>query len=88
MLSGTVEPECRRRRRMILLGNAGADTAAPVAVLSSADNAPDRQATKALAQATIHPPVDGSATTGRQLFVTATDHCWSVLDWAHSIAVN
>jgi hypothetical protein len=80
MLSGTDEPECRRRPRLIPAGNLGlkagvdATTAVPVAIQISADDAPDRQATKALAHATIHPAVIGAATTGREL--------------ANSIAVN
>lgn len=77
MLSGTVEPECRQRRRPILFGTAdaldGADaTAAPrVEALSSADDAPVRQATKTLAHAIIHAAVNGVGTTGRELFPTA-----------------
>jgi hypothetical protein len=73
MLSGTDEPECRRRQRAILASNVGAmggadaTTQTPVAILTSADDAPDRQATKALAHATIHPAVIGAATTGHQL---------------------
>jgi hypothetical protein len=73
MLSGTDEPECRPRQRLIPTGNLGlkagvdATTAVPVAIQTSADDAPDRQATKALAHATIHPAVIGAATTGREL---------------------
>ena len=69
MLSGTDEPECRQRRRAILassvgvMGGADATTPTPVAIRTS----PDRQATKALAHATIHPAVIGAATTGREL---------------------
>jgi hypothetical protein len=73
MLSGTDEPECHQRQRLIPAGNLGlkagvdATTAVPVAIQTSADDAPDRQATKALAHATIHPAVIGAATTGREL---------------------
>jgi hypothetical protein len=73
MLSGTDEPECRQRQRLIPAGNLGlkagvdATTAVPVDIQTSADDAPDRQATKALAHATIHPAVIGAATTGREL---------------------
>jgi hypothetical protein len=72
MLSGTDEPECRQRQRAILassvgvMGGADATTPTPVAIRTS-DDAPDRQATKALAHATIHPAVIGAATTGREL---------------------
>jgi len=76
MFSGTEEPECRQRQRLIpacQLGlKAGVD--GRIAIQSSADDAPDRQATKALAHATIQPAVNGAATTGREL--------------AHSIAAN
>jgi hypothetical protein len=80
MLSGTDEPECRQRQRLIspchfgLKAGVDATTPAPVAIQSSADDAPDRQATKALAHATIQPAVNGASTTEREL--------------AHSIAVN
>ena len=57
-----------------VLGGADATAAVPVAIQTSADDAPDRQATKALTHATIHPAVIGAATTGREL--------------ANSIAVN
>ena len=73
MLSGSDEPECHQRQRLIPAGNLGlkagvdATTAVPVAIQTSADDAPDRQATKALAHATIHPAVIGAATTGREL---------------------
>jgi hypothetical protein len=69
MLSGTDEPECRLRQRLIpacrLGPKAGVD--ARVAIQSSTDDAPDRHATKALAHATIQPAVNGAATTGREL---------------------
>jgi hypothetical protein len=77
MLSGTDEPECRQRRRTILSGNAGAmggaDATAPtpVAFLTPANDAPDRQATKALGHATIHLAVTGAAPAGHELFLTA-----------------
>jgi hypothetical protein len=80
MLSGTDEPECRQRQRLIpachigLKAGVDATTPAPAAIQSSADDAPDRQATKALAHATIQPAVNGASTTEREL--------------AHSIAVN
>lgn len=76
MLSGTGEPECRQRQRLIPARHLGqkAGVDARVAIQSSADDAPDRQAIKALAHANIQPAVNGAVTTGREL--------------AHSIAVN
>jgi hypothetical protein len=73
MLSGTVESECRQPQLLILADNRGAvvgadaTAAAPAAMPTSADDAPDRQATKALSHATIQPAVIGAATTGREL---------------------
>jgi hypothetical protein len=70
MLSGTDEPECPQRQRRIsaeivrIVGCANATTPAALAILTSADDAPDRQATKALAHTTIHPAVDGAASAG------------------------
>jgi hypothetical protein len=72
MLSGTVDPECRQRQRIILsrnaavVGGADATSLSPPGILTWADDAPDRQATKALAHATIHPAVHGAA-AGREL---------------------
>jgi hypothetical protein len=80
MLSRTDEPECRRRQCLIparhrdIKNGVDAITAEPAVIETSADDAPDRQATKALAHATIHSAINGPATTGREL--------------AHSIAVN
>jgi len=76
MLSGTEEPECRQRQRLIPARQLGlkAGVDGRVAIQSSADDAPDRQATKALAHATIQLAVNGAATTGREL--------------SHSIAAN
>jgi len=69
MLSGTDEPECRLRQRLIPACHLGPKVGvdARVAIQSSADDAPDRQATKALAHATIQPAVNGAATTGCEL---------------------
>ena len=80
MLSGTDEPECRQRQRLLpachfgLKAGVDATTPAPVAIQTLADDAPDRQATKALAHATIQPTVNFGSTTEREL--------------AHSIVVN
>jgi hypothetical protein len=69
MLSGTDEPECRQRQRLIPACHFGpkAGVDARAAIQGSADDAPDRQATKALAHATIQPAVNGAATTEREL---------------------
>lgn len=97
MLSGTVDPECRQRQRIILPGNGRAvddsdsTTPTPAAMLASADDAPGREATKAVAHATIHPAVNDAATAGRGLFVAATQNgvgTHHAADWANSIAVN
>jgi hypothetical protein len=80
MLSGTDEPECRRRQWVIpachldMKHGVDATTAEPAVIETSADDAPNLQATKALAHATIHPAANGAATTGREL--------------AHSVAGN
>ena len=60
MLSTTVEPECRQRPFVVsyAMTGPGSGEAAP------ADRAPVREASKALAQATIHPAVDHVATYG------------------------
>jgi hypothetical protein len=97
MLCGTVEPECRQRKRVI--SSARVDTvvgevaiaAMPAAILISADDAPDRQATKGVARATIHPAVDGAATAGCKLLGAArhtSARAYGATDWANSIAVN
>jgi hypothetical protein len=96
MLSGTDEPECRQRQRTILSGNAGAvggaDATAPtpVAFVTPADDAPDRQATKVLGHATIHLAVTGASPAGRELFVTAkqTNVGAHAIDRANSIALH
>ena len=97
MVSEAGEPECLQRQPMILPGIVGAVSGAnatvvmPAAILASADDAPSREATKALAHATIHSAVTGAATAGRKLFVTATQTsvgAYRATDWANSIAVN
>ena len=97
MLSGTVKPECPQRHRMILSGvvsavdGADATSPTPPAILSSADDAPDREATKAVAHATIHPAVNGVATAGRELFVNARQSslgAYGATNWPNSIAAN
>jgi len=97
MLSGTDEPECLQGQRLIPAGNLGvvggadASTPMPVAILSAADDAPDRRATKAPAHATIHSAVTGAAAVGRERFATAaqTDVGASgATDRANSTALN
>jgi hypothetical protein len=97
MVSEAGEPECLQRQAVIFPGVVGAASGAnatvvmPRAMLASADDAPGREATKALAHATIHPAVTGAATAGRELFVTATRTsvgASDAIDWANSIPVN
>jgi hypothetical protein len=97
MLSGTDEPECPQRQRTIsrgivrAVGRADAATRTPLAVLTSADDAPDRRATKALSHATIHPAVDGAAGARNGLFVSATQTdvgACGATDRANSAALN
>lgn len=70
MLSGTAEPQCRAHPSANLLELrstvSGADAIGPTPATSptSADDAPHSEATKVLARATIHPTVNGAATTG------------------------
>jgi hypothetical protein len=97
MVSEAGDPECVPRQPMILpgivgvLSGANATVVMPAATLVAAYDAPGREATKALAHATIHPAVTGAATAGRELFVTATQTsvgAYRATDWANSIAVN
>ena len=97
MVSEAGEPECRQRPAIIMPSIVGAVSAAkptavmPAAVLTAADDAPGREATRTLAHATIHPAGTGAATAGRDLFVTATQTsvgAHRATDWANSIAVN
>jgi hypothetical protein len=97
MLSETVEPECRQRQRINLSRNTGAvgepnpTTPVSAAILATADDAPGLEATKAVAHATIHAAVNGAATDGRELFVTAAQAglgAHGATDRANSIAVN
>ena len=97
MVSEAGEPECPQWQAVILprivgaVSGANATSVMPPAILASADDAPGREATKALAHATIHPAVTGAATAGRELFVTATRTsvgAYRATDWANSIAAN
>jgi hypothetical protein len=97
MVSEAGDPECVPRQPMILpgivgvLSGANATVVMPAATLVSAYDAPGREATKALAHATIHPAVTGAATAGRELFITATRTnvgAYGATDWANLIAAN
>jgi hypothetical protein len=74
MSSGTAEPECPQRQRIILPAtlSAAEATPTPAALPPAADDAPHRDAPKIVAHATIYLVVDGAARAGRQPFVTAT----------------
>jgi len=60
MLSTTVEPECRQRPFVISYAMTGPGSA----VAAAAEDAPVREASKALAQDTIHPAAARVATYG------------------------
>jgi hypothetical protein len=60
MLSTTVGPECRLRPFVISYAMAGPRSG----VAADAEHAPVREASKALAQDTIHPAADRVATYG------------------------
>jgi hypothetical protein len=60
MLSTTVEPECRQRPFVVSY----AVTEPGGVEVASAEDAPVREASKALAQDTIHPAADRVATYG------------------------
>ena len=60
MLSTTVEPECRQRPFVISCAMTGPGSGE----VAAAKDAPVREASKALVQATIHPAVDQVATYG------------------------
>ena len=60
MLSTTVEPECRQRLFVVSYAMTGPRSG----VAAAAEDAPIREASKAVAQATIHPAADRVATYG------------------------
>jgi hypothetical protein len=78
MLSGDVEPACRRRRSSILprmisaLSGRDATGSMRRPILVSAYDAPHRQATSAGAHATIQPIANRLTTTGREPFLATT----------------
>jgi hypothetical protein len=89
MFSGTDEPECPQRRRVILSSIVAAVT--PVPLPACADDAPRQEATKAVTHATIHAIADGAAPAGRAPFLAATQTSGGTkgsTDWANSIVVN
>jgi hypothetical protein len=89
MFSGTDEPECPQRRRAISSSTVTAVT--PVSLPACADDAPRREATKAVTHATIHAIANGVAPVGRAPLSAATQtsgETKGATDWAHSIAVN
>jgi hypothetical protein len=97
MLSGSVEPACRRRHSSILPRPTGAlsgrDATGPLRSLSliCAYDAPHRRATSAVPHATIHPIANRVTTTGREPFLAITQTrvgTKGTPDWPSSIAVN
>ncbi|HXB86637.1 hypothetical protein [Mycobacterium sp.] len=89
MFSGTDEPECPQRRRVILSHTVAAVT--PVPLSACAADAPTREATRAVTHATIHAIALGAAPVGRAPLPAATQtggETKGATDWANSIAVN
>jgi hypothetical protein len=89
MFSGTDEPECPQRRRVILSSTVAAVTPAPLP--ACADDAPRPEATTAVTHATIHAIALGAPPVGRAPLPAATQtsaETKGATDWANSIAVN
>jgi hypothetical protein len=89
MFSGTDEPECLERRRVLLSGTVAVMTSAPVTAY--ADDAPKQEATNAVTRATIHAIAHGAARIGCAPFPAATQTSGvtkGATDWANPIAVN
>jgi hypothetical protein len=97
MLSGTVEPACRRPHSSLwprsvdtLSGrDAVGPTLSPVSI--SAPDAPDEQATAVVTRETIQPIANRDTTAARALFLaTAQTRVGTkgTPDWPSSIAVN
>ena len=89
MFSGTDEPECPQRWRVILSNTVAAVTSVPLT--ACADDAPGREATTAVTHATIHAIALGAARVGRAPLPAATQtsgETKGATDWANSIAVN
>jgi hypothetical protein len=88
MFSGTDEPECPQRR--VILSNTVA-AVTPVRLPTCADDAPTREATKAVTHATSHAIALGAPPVGRAPLPAATQtsgETKGATDWANSIAVN
>ena len=97
MLSGDSEPACRRRRSSIwprmISALSGRDATGPMRgpILVCSYDAPHRQATSAVAHATIQPIAHRVTTTGREPFLATTQTrvgTKGTPDWPSSIAVN
>jgi hypothetical protein len=89
MFSGTDEPECLQRRRLTLSTTVAAVT--PMPLPACADDAPKREATKAVTHATIHAIALGAPPVGRAPLPAATQtsgETKGAADWANSIAMN
>jgi hypothetical protein len=89
MFSGTDEPECPQRRRVILSSTVAA--VRRVRLPACAEDAPRREATKAVTHATIHAIALGAPPVGRAPLPAATHtsgETKGATDWANSIAVN
>jgi hypothetical protein len=97
MVSGSVEPACRRCHSSMLPGQTGAlsgrDATGPLhrPILICAYDAPRRRATSAVTHATIHPIANRVTTTGREPFLATTQTrvgTKGTPGWPSSIAVN
>jgi hypothetical protein len=94
MVSGSVNPACRRRHSYISPRPTGAlnglDATWPLRrpILICAYDAPHRRATSAVTRATIHPIANRVTTTGRKPFPATTQTRVGIPDWPSPIAVN
>jgi hypothetical protein len=97
MLSGSVEPACRRRHPSISLVTHDAVSShdptlqLPGPILISAPGAPLRQATAAVTRANLHPIANRVTTLGHEPFLAMTQTrvgTKGTPDWPSSIAVN
>jgi len=89
MFSGTDEPECPQRRRVILSHTVAAVT--PVPLPACADDARTGEATNAVTHATIHAIAHGTARAERAPFLVATQTgggTKGATDWANPVAVS
>jgi len=97
MLSGSVEPACRRRHSSIFLVThdavSGHDPTLqlPGPILIAAPGAPHQQATTTVTPATIHPIANRVTTAGHEPFLATRQTrvgTKGTPDWPSSIAVN